>query len=86
MDTKVKYCPICQSLKLSSGFCRNRECKLGTKLQITNRQVRKIDILCEMLVIDIPKEVAIYTKDKASRLINKMEKEVVNKQLFGGEE
>ena len=78
----TKFCPYCKCMMQSNGYCRNRDCVLGSKHQATVPQLEKIHQLCQELNIDISgKDHNKLTKQKATELITKLIKRKVNNEL-----
>lgn len=68
-----KFCPICQCLILSSGFCRNKDCKFSNKYTATANQITKINDLCEELNVPITNyNYKKITTGQASRILKKL--------------
>jgi thiol-disulfide isomerase/thioredoxin len=83
---EVKFCPYCKSLMLPNGKCRNIECVLGSKRQVTIKQMDFIEKLCEETEVDISKiKMDELTKEKASKLIDKLAKRKYQREMYGSE-
>jgi hypothetical protein len=68
------------------GKCSNRNCLFGDKNAITPRQKEIIEQLCEELKIDTTnKHISGLTKDKASRIIQKLLAKKEMQELTGSD-
>lgn len=79
---EIKICPYCKCIILPNGYCRNKKCILGNRNAITIPQMDKIEELCKELETEVP-ELNSMTKDEASKLIDRLIKQKVEKALIG---
>jgi hypothetical protein len=67
---------------LTTGYCRNTKCVLGNKKQATIGQIELIYTMCKELDIDTTgRDPNKLTKESASKLIDKLIKRKLRKQL-----